>query len=175
MSKKAILIIVLISVLGLLSYLGFNVISKVKEKNQIAKQLEIIPEFEFLTLTQQPFNKADLKPNTNTIFIYFNSDCDFCQHEAKSISDNLESFKNVQFIFVSSEPISTIIGFSEQHNMNKHQNVTFLYDNLDTFSSRFDANSIPYILIYNKKQKLIKKHKGQLNANGILRALQEND
>jgi thiol-disulfide isomerase/thioredoxin len=175
MSKKAILIIVLISVLGLLSYLGFNVISKVKEKNQIAKQLEIIPEFEFLTLAQQPFNKADLKPNTNTIFIYFNSDCDFCQHEAKSISDNLESFKNVQFIFVSSEPISTIIGFSEQHNMNKHQNVTFLYDNFDTFSSRFDANSIPYILIYNKKQKLIKKHKGQLNANGILRALQEND
>lgn len=175
MSKKAILIIVLISVLGLLSYLGFNVISKVKEKNQIAKQLEIIPEFEFLTLAQQPFNKADLKPNTNTIFIYFNSDCDFCQHEAKSISDNLESFKNVQFIFVSSEPISTIIGFSEQHNMNKHQNVTFLYDNLDTFSSRFDANSIPYILIYNKKQKLIKKHKGQLNANGILRVLQEND
>lgn len=175
MSKKAILIIVLISVLGLLSYLGFNVISKVKEKNQIAKQLEIIPEFEFLTLAQQPFNKADLKPNTNTIFIYFNSDCDFCQHEAKSISDNLESFKNVQFIFVSSEPISTIIGFSEQHNMNKHQNVTFLYDNLDTFSSRFDANSIPYILIYNKNQKLIKKHKGQLNANGILRALQEND
>jgi hypothetical protein len=59
--------------------------------------------------------------------------------------------------------------------MNKHQNVTFLYDNFDTFSSRFDANSIPYILIYNKKQKLIKKHKGQLNANGILRALQEND
>ena len=175
MSKKAILIIVLISVLGLLSYLGFNVISKVKEKNQIAKQLEIIPEFEFLTLAQQQFNKADLRPNTNTIFIYFNSDCDFCQHEAKSISDNLESFKNVQFIFVSSEPISTIIGFSEQHNMNKHQNVTFLYDNLDTFSSRFDANSIPYILIYNKKQKLIKKHKGQLNANGILRALQEND
>lgn len=175
MRKKIILFVVIISVLGLLSYLGFNVISKAKEKNQIAKQLETIPEFEFLTLEQQPFTKADLKPEKNTIFIYFNSECDFCQHEAKSISDNLESFKEVQFIFVSTEPITTIRQFSEQYNLNNKQNITFLYDNLSTFSSRFDANSIPYLLIYDNEQKLIKKHKGQLNAKGILRALQENE
>lgn len=175
MRKKIILFIVVISVLGLLAYLGFNVISKAKEKNKIAKQLEKIPEFEFLTLKQKPFTKINLKQNINTIFIYFNSECDFCQHEAQSISDNLDSFKNVQFIFVSTEPIEIIKQFSEQYKLNNQQNITFLYDNLNTFYSRFDANSIPYLLIYNKKQKLIKKHKGQLNAKGILRALQEND
>lgn len=175
MPKKAILFIVVIVVLGLLSYLGFNVISKAKEKNKIAKQLEIIPEFEFLTLGQKPFIKANLKPNTNTIFIYFNSDCDFCQHESQSISDNLDNFKNVQFIFVSTEPIETIRQFSEQYNLNNQQNIIFLYDSHNTFSNRFDASSIPYLLIYNSKQSLIKKHKGQLNANGILRALQQND
>lgn len=172
MRKKIILIVVVVTVLGLLSYLGVNVFSKAKEKNKIAKQLEIIPEFEFLTLEQKPFTKANLKSNTNSIFIYFNSDCDFCQHEAQSISDNLNNFKNVQFIFVSIEPIETIKQFSEQHNLNNQQNITFLYDNLDTFSSQFDANSIPYLLIYDQNQKLIKKHKGQLNAKGILRALQ---
>lgn len=175
MQKKPILLIVVFVALSLLSYLGYNVISKVKEKNQIAKQLEIIPEFEFLTLEQKTFTKSNLKPNSNTIFIYFNSECDFCQHEAQSISDNLDSFKNVQFIFVSTEPIETIKQFSEQYNLNNKQNITFLYDNLSTFSSQFDANSIPYILIYDQNQKLIKKHKGQLNAKGILRALQQND
>jgi peroxiredoxin len=175
MRKKSILIIVLISVLGLLSYLGFIVISKAKEKNQIAKQLEIIPEFVFLTLEKQPFSKANLKPDINTIFIYFNSKCDFCQHEAQSISENLDSFKNVQFIFVSTEPIATIKQFSEQYHLNNKQNITFLHDNLNNFSSRFDANNIPYLLIYDQNQKLIKKHKGQLNTKGILRALQEND
>jgi len=172
MHKKTILFIVLICVFGLLSYLGFNVISKAKEKKQIAKQLEIIPEFEFLTLEQKPFTKAKIKPNTNTIFIYFNSECDFCQHEAQSISDNLDSFKNVQFIFVSTEPIETIQQFAEQNNLNNKQNITFLYDIINTFSSQFDAHSIPYLLIYDQNQKLIKKHTGQLNANGILRALQ---
>jgi len=175
MRKKILLFVVAISVLGLLSYLGYNVITKAKEKNQIAKQLEVIPEFKFLTLEQQPFTKVNLKSNTKTTFIYFNSECDFCQHEAQSISDNLDSFKNVQFIFVSTEPIETIKQFSEQYNLNNQQNITFLYDNLDTFSSQFDANSIPYLLIYNQKQKLIKKHNGQLNAKGILRALQQND
>lgn len=175
MRKKSILIIVLIGVFGLLSYLSFNVISKAKEKKQIAKELEIIPEFEFLTVEQKSFTKANLKPKTNSIFIYFNSECDFCQHEAQSISDNLDNFKNVQFIFLSTEPIETIKQFAEQYNLNNKQNIIFLYDNLDTFSNRFDANSIPYLLVYDKNQKLIKKHKGQFNANGILRVLQQND
>lgn len=175
MSKKIILVIIIIGVFSLLSYLGYNVISKAKEKNQIAKQLETLPEFQFLTLGQKPFTKAHLKSDANTIFIYFNSECDFCQHEAQSISNNLDSFKNVKFIFVSTEPIATIKQFSEQYHLNNKLNITFLYDNLDTFSSRFDANSIPYLLIYDQNQKLIKKHKGQLNAKGILRVLQQND
>lgn len=175
MRKKTILIIIVIAVLGVLTYLGFNVVSKAKEKNQIAKQLEVIPEFKFLTLEQQPFTKANLKPNLNTIFIYFNSDCDFCQHEAQSISDNLDKFKDVLFIFVSTEPIAIIQQFSVQYNLNDQQNITFLYDSLSTFSSQFETNNIPYLLIYDKNQKLIKKHKGQLNAKGISRALQQND
>ena len=173
MHKKAILFIVVIAVLALLSYLGYNVISKTKEKNQIAKQLETIPEFEFLTLEQQPFSKANLKPNLNIIFIYFNSECDFCQHEAQSISDNLNSFKNVQFIFVSTESISTIQQFSEQYNLNNQQNITFLYDKSGTFSREFGDLSIPYILIYDHNQKLLRKHKGQFNAQGILKVLNQ--
>lgn len=173
--KKAIKVIVIVCVLGIVSFLSYKVVTGTQEKNEIAKQLQTIPEFEFLTIEQQPFTKTNLKPNLNTIFIYFNSECDFCQHEAQSISDNLESFKDVQFIFISTEPITTIRQFSEQYNLNNKQNITFLYDNLNTFSSRFGAAFIPFILIYNNEQRLIKKHKGQLNAKGILRALQYNE
>lgn len=175
MKKKTILLIVVICVLGLLSYLTYNIISKTKEKKQIAKQLEIIPEFEFLTIEQQPFTKANLKPNLNTIFIYFNSECDYCQQETQSISDNLDTFKKVQFIFVSTEPIETIQKFAKQYELNNQQNIIFLYDSLDIFSSQFDATSIPYALIYDQNHKLIKKHKGQLNAKGNLRVLQQNE
>lgn len=175
MRKKILLFIVLLGVLGLLSYLGFNVVSKAKEKNQIAKKLEVIPEFAFLTLEQQPFSNIHLKRNVHTVFIYFNSTCDFCQHEAQSIRDNVDRFKKVQFLFVSTEPIATIREFSKQHSLNHLQNITFLYDDSHTFSSQFGATSILYIIIYDQNQKLLKKHKGQLNANGILRALSQDD
>ena len=53
MNKRIILSLVVIGVLGLLSYLGFSIVSKTKAKNAIAKQLESIPEFELLTLDKK--------------------------------------------------------------------------------------------------------------------------
>lgn len=175
MSKKTTLFLVLAGILALLSYLSYNVISKVKEKDRIAKRINKIPEFQFLSLNQQIFSNLDLKNGLITIFIYFNSECDLCQHEAQNISANLEEFKNVQFIFVSTEPITTIQQFSKKNNLSNNQNVMFLHDKSNTFSSLFDATSFPYILIYDQKQHLIKKHRGQLNAIGINRVLQQND
>ena len=55
MQKKLILFIVIIGVLSLLSYLGYNIVTKAKEKNEIAKQLQTIPNFELLTLNQKHF------------------------------------------------------------------------------------------------------------------------
>lgn len=171
MSKKNLLLVILIGVVGLLSYLSYKVISKTIEKNTITEQLKLIPEFEFTTLGNKKLSNSNLKTDITTIFIYFNSECDFCQHEAKSISENLDNFKNVQFLFVSTEPIEIIKQFAETYNLNNQPIITFLHDNTDTFANRFDATSIPYLLIYDKNQQLIKKHKGQLNAKGILRLL----
>jgi peroxiredoxin len=175
MKKKKILILVIICISGLLFFLNYNIVLKSNEKNKITKQLQTIPKFELKTLDNVSFTNENLKPNLNTIFIYFNSDCDYCHHEAKSISQNLKKFKNVQFVFVSYEEITVIKEFSELYKLNNQKKITFLEDNKGEFSIQFNANSIPYILIYNKKKELIKKHNGQLNANGILRVLNQND
>lgn len=172
MKKNKIFIIIIII---LLSFLVYNVISKIKQKNEISKQLQTIPKFELKTLDNLSFSNANLKENTSTIFIYFNSECDYCQHEAESISQNLNKFKDVEFIFVSTEKIKTIKQFLEKYNLNNQPNITFLYDRNFLFTNQFDANSIPYILIYDRNKALLKKHKGQLNANGILRILNEKD
>ncbi|QTD38009.1 redoxin domain-containing protein [Polaribacter batillariae] len=175
MNKRKVLFIIILSIISLISYLGYNVISKAKEKSQIAKQIQTIPKFELQTLNSTSFSNTDLKQNTSTIFIYFNSDCDFCHHEAKSVSQNLKNFKNVQFIFVSFEETEAIKKFVELYKLDNQENIIFLEDKKGVFSTTFNANSIPYILIYDKNNNLIKKHKGQLNANGILRVLNQND
>ena len=165
-------IIVIAIVLIVFSYLGYSVLTKMQYKNEIAKTLQTLPEFSFKTLENANFTNANLKPNTATVFIYFNSECDYCQHEAQSISDNIEQFKDLQLLFVSTEPIETIKAFAKTYKLINLQNTTFLYDSTHNFSNRFDANAIPFILIYNEKQELVKKHKGQLKPEAILKLLQ---
>jgi len=169
--KKALKIIIVLLVVSLLGYLAFNVIAKMQYKNEVVNTLKTIPEFSFKTFDSTNFTNANLKPNTATVFIYFNSECDFCQHEAQNISDNLAQFKNTQLLFVSTENIETIKAFAKTYNLLNQQNITFLNDSTYTFSNRFDANSIPYLLIYNSNQELVKKHKGQLKTEAILKLL----
>lgn len=163
--------LILILVLTLLGYLIYSVITKMQYKDEVDKTLQTIPGFSFKTLKNKDFTNVDLVLNTPTVFIYFNTKCDFCQHEAQSISENIESFKETQLLFVSTEPIETIKTFAETYKLNNHNNISFLHDNTNTFSSRFDANSIPFILVYNKSHELVKKHKGQLKPETILKAL----
>ncbi len=169
--KKILKIIIPILALSLLGYLGYSVVTKMQYKSEVSKTLQSIPNFSFKTLDNTIFTNAELVTNTPTVFIYFNTECDFCQHEAQSIGDNLAQFIHVRLLFVSTEPIETIRAFAKTYNLLTQQNITFLYDSTHTFSNRFDANSIPYILIYNKKQELVKKHKGQLRPKAILKAL----
>jgi peroxiredoxin len=169
--KKLLKILILFTVVLLLSYLGYGVLSKINHKTNVEVTLQQIPEFSFKTIENTTFSKANLKLKKATIFIYFNSECDFCQHEAQSISESISKFQDVQLLFVSTEPKDTIKTFAETYNLLQQSNIIFLHDSTDTFSNRFDATSIPYVLIYDAQQQLIKKHKGQLKAEAILELL----
>ena len=171
MNKNSLKIVLFLIILSLISYLVYNVVSKTQKKHIITNRIKTIPEFDFTTLDKTKFKKGDLKPNITTVFLYFNSECDYCQYEAQSISNNIDKFKNIQLIFVSTEPIEKIKTFSDQYNLNNKPHITFLYDGTDNFSSQFNATSIPFTLIYDENQNLIKAHKGQLNAIGILQII----
>ncbi len=170
--KKKLKIIIPIIALLLLGYLGYKLITKIQQKEEVAITLQTVPNFFFQNLDKTEFSNKNLEQNKATIFIYFNSECDYCQHEAENIAENLHLFKEVQILFVSAEPIITIKAFAENYNLNKSNSVKFLYDNTDTFATKFDANSIPYILIYNVNKELVKKQKGQLKTTAILKTLE---
>ncbi|WP_299113087.1 peroxiredoxin [uncultured Winogradskyella sp.] len=173
MNKKTLKIVVVITILLVISFLGYQVATKAKEKNAIANSIINVPEFSFKTLDSIVFTSSSLYPNLPIVFLYFNSECEYCQYEAQSISENIDEFKDIQLVFVSTESIEKIIAFSKQYNLIDKENIIFLNDTKDEFSKIFNASSIPFTLIYDKKQQLIKTHKGQLNAVGILRIINE--
>lgn len=163
---KIIIGVILISIIGFLSH---NITKKINYKNEVAKRIKTIPEFSFLMLTNEVFTKNGLTKNTNKLFVYFDSECDYCQSEATQISENIAQFKDTQLLFISFEPIVGIKKFAMDYNLLEKENVIFLHDKESEFSEIFDAKSIPFILLYNKDNQLIKKYKGATKIENILK------
>lgn len=166
---KSLIVVILISVLV---FLGYNISKKISYKNEVAERIKAIPEFTFLTMNNKTFSNKKLSKNTYRLFVYFNSDCDYCQSEAKQISEKLTDFKTTELIFVSFESIEGIKQFAKTYNLLDKENITFLQDKEMIFEELFDAKSIPFMLLYSKDNQLIEKYKGATKIDNILKHIQ---
>lgn len=163
-----------ILVVAILAFLGYKVVSKISYKNEVAANMEELPQFSYKGTQGSTFTKEDLKNGKPTVIIYFNSECEYCQHESQDIEQNIKKLKQVQLLFVSTENMETIQNFARTYKLNIYDNIHFLSDSQNTFANTFDAHTIPFILIYDKDKKLVKKIKGQTKVSTILAALDNN-
>ena len=172
--KKALKILIPILVLSLLAFMGYKVVSKINHKKQVAENIKQIPNFSYLTLENKVFTEEDLAQNKPTLFIYFNSECDFCNHEAEMVQQNLEQLKAIQVVFISYEPVDKIKQFATKFKLLNHANISFLSDTKVTFATTFDVKSMPCLVLYDKENNLIEKIKGQVKIETVLNKLPSN-
>lgn len=168
--KKALIIFILIFFISILGYVGYGIVVKINHKNEIAENIKNIPSFNYETIEGFNFTNNDLKKSPS-IFIYFNSECDFCNEEAKMIKENIDKFKNTQILFVSFEEKEKIKQFATQHKLLDYDNVSFLCDSKATFATTFDVKSLPCLVLYDENNILIDKIKGQIKADVLLKKM----
>lgn len=169
--KKTLKILISVLVIAILVALVYSVVTEIYHKEEIDKRLQTMPAFSFKTLKNKSFTNIHLKNNTPTVFIYFNSECGFCQYEVAEIKKNIESLRDIQFLFVSEEKPELIEKFLLKNKLEGCNNITFLYDREFGFTTVFDTMTIPTIVIYDKNKKLVKKVKGQVKANKLINLL----
>ncbi|MCF6224364.1 MAG: redoxin domain-containing protein [Flavobacteriaceae bacterium] len=170
--KKNIKILIVIILISTIGYLGYSISTKINHKNEIAERIQTIPNFSFKTLNGEPFTQNQISTTLPKLFIYFNSECDFCHAEAMQIQEHLEQLKNVQLLFVSFEEPESIKTFAEKYNLLNKGHIFFLEDSALLFANLFDAKSIPFMLLYTKDNRLIKKFKGATKIKNILKLLE---
>jgi peroxiredoxin len=173
--KRKIKTVLILVIVFAVSFFTYKIILKTNQKRENLKAIQTIPKFSFIKLNNETFSNKNLIKNRANVLINFNSECHFCQNEAQNIQENITSLKDIQILFISSEPVEKIKNFAEMYKLSMYENITFLFDKNDTFSSIFGTNSIPSSLIYNKHQKLIKKHEGQLMALKIIKEINNSD
>lgn len=166
--KKYFRIILPALLLGIITFMGYTVFSKINYKKEVAENIKRIPVFSYPTLKGTLFSNQNLKEDMAVVFFYFNSECEFCQEEAELIQMNIEKLKNIQLIFISTEESKTITEFSEQYQLSEYDNVCFLCDTKADFSALFDVKSLPSVILYDKNKNLIEKVKGQIKIESII-------
>jgi peroxiredoxin len=157
--------------ISILSYFGFQIFTKIQHKKELAENIKTLPSFECQNINGTLFTNLNLNANASKLFIYFNSECDFCNEEAKMIKENIDKFNNTQIIFISFEIIEKIKQFATTYQLNSYDNVTFLRDTKITFATTFDVKSMPCIVLYDKDNNLIEKIQGQTKAETLIKKL----
>lgn len=166
--KKILKIVIPILIISLLAFMSYKVVSKINHKKQVAETIKKMPNFSYVTFENKVFTQENLVQNKATIFIYFNSECDFCNHEAEMVQQNLEQLKDIQVVFISFEPIEKIKQFATKFKLLNHDNIYFLSDSKISFATTFDVTSMPCLVLYDKENNLIEKIKGQVRIETVL-------
>ena len=166
--KKILKILIPILVISLLAFMGYKVVNKINHKKQVAENIKQMPAFSYVTLENKVFTQENLVQNIPTLFIYFNSECDFCNHEAEMVQQNIEQLKDIQVVFISYEPVEKIKQFANNYKLLNYDNIYFLSDSKISFATTFDVKSMPCLVLYDKDNNLIEKIKGQVKIKTVL-------
>ena len=97
------------------------------------------------------FSKKDLNKDLPVIFIVFNPDCEFCQHETRDLIKNIDKFRNVQIVMVSYMPFDLMLAFYNKYNIAKYPNITMAHDGQYTFLKFFQLKLLPATIVYDKR------------------------
>lgn len=169
---KGVKILIVAGVIGFLGYMVIAITLKYAEGEAHRKRISTLPSFKLERLGNGFFTDADLTANRPLILLYFNSTCEFCRAEAREIKNKIESFKEIQLVFVSTEEKIDIKNFAEENGLCENANVVFLQDTNMEFSRIFDVKSVPVTYLYNQHRQLMGEFKGAVNVASMVEALQ---
>lgn len=165
-----ILIVLFVFIIGVLSYKIYGVLVLKAEAKEATANLSMISGIANngkhmaipLAGTKNPF-----------LIIYFNSECSYCEYEAKEIKANHHLFKGKDIYMISHEPLAGIQQFAQKFELDDLDNIHFLQTSEEEILKTFGSLTIPQIFIYNADKQLIKEFKGETKVEAIVNSFKK--
>ena len=165
MVKKALITSGITIVFALAVFMVYSTLEQQTAKKLVQTKIQSTPvNVNLFTLDSTRFIFPLAKP---VVFILYNSTCEHCQYELSQINAEINSFNNIELVFLSSEPILAIKKVALLFE--SHRNVNFIKINPEDVYDNFGTVRYPTILIYGTNGKLIKEFKGETKVEAILR------
>jgi thiol-disulfide isomerase/thioredoxin len=133
-----------------------------------------LPAFNLLLVdSTTTFNTKDIPSGKPTVLLYFSPDCEHCQHETEEILKNMDSLRNVHFIFITALPFDKMKNFYFYYKLGNYKNITLGKDQDYFFSRHFGSQYVPYLAIYNRNKKLVKVFDGGTKVSNLIQLTQK--
>ena len=116
-----------------------------------------IPEFSFSTLNKTAFTNKDLASNKLLLFVFFDVECEHCQHAVKFIAEHYKYLVNTAIYLVTLDSHEKVTVFLNKYgsDLTTKKNVTILQDTNQEFINKFKPRKYPSIFLYAKTRELL--------------------
>ncbi|WP_299102963.1 TlpA disulfide reductase family protein [uncultured Alistipes sp.] len=163
--KKKIILLILALIATVI--VALFVIQIVKYNRKLAP-IRSLPAVELQTLDSLAYNTNMLADTGKpSVIVCFHPDCDFCGMEADELIKHYKDLGDVNLLFVTFASKEETTAFLEQHPLDAIPGANVLLDpNLDFFIT-FDVDAPPMSFIYDRHQKLVKRHKGTVAVDQL--------
>ncbi|WP_159102642.1 TlpA family protein disulfide reductase [Flectobacillus major] len=163
--KKLLLFGLILSILSIMTYFGYQSYQKIKAKNEFVEQIKRQP-------SPSTFQWIGEKPSINefsTIVLFFHPECQHCQYEAKTITEKQKEFVGVNLWWISFADSSSIKTFGKKYALETHPHSYLAYLEAEKVTQVFGSISIPHIFIYDHEYTLQKEFKGETKVEALLK------
>lgn len=162
-------VVIPIVLVGIMVYLFLNF----QKKKQKTEALKNVPVFSLTTINGSSFTQHNLADDKTKVIVYFSPGCHFCQAEAEELSKNHQDYQNIQWIWVASESLNEIKEFAVQYNLDKQSNIVWCHDEMAKLYQKSGMSSVPYFMVYDKDNHLIKRNSGAIKLEKLTTTFDE--
>lgn len=134
-----------------------------------ASSVNELPDMNLVTMDRQIIPAREL--TGKNILIFFRTECDHCQREAKAISENLDAFGDYQIYFVGTDGHEASRKFAADYGLDGKSNVHFVQTTVNEILDRIGPVSTPSLFIYSNERRLVGHLDGETPIEEILQHL----
>lgn len=171
--KKVLIIASVILIASVSGLMLWQIFAKSKENEQLAKKRESLPDFHFYNQDLSPFTAESLSSEIPVCIFYYNADCEHCQYEATALQKNIDAFRHVQVLMISTNHPEQTKRFADTYKLSGINTISWVYDKDLNFYKWFGKAVAPSVYIYGSKHQLLKIYRGEVKIETVLKHLRD--
>jgi thiol-disulfide isomerase/thioredoxin len=116
-----------------------------------------IPDFTFYKFDKTAFTNKDLATGKKIFFVFFDTECDHCQHGIQYLNQHQKELDKVAVYLLTLDNPAKAAAFLGKYgnNLINKKNILLLQDTKNQFILKFSPRKYPSLFLYSPQKKLL--------------------